>query len=171
MISSMAGAAIATISPQLHPSIAFSPRHTTLLHSTLLPSSIPSHHNKFIHHIREGFLICHAKVPMPLQIKTMRIKDIVNYFLFANLIGLFSLIFQSSGESEDLNEVGFGPNEIMEDYESDDEAEDNTESSIDLLLRLLHSMFKKVSKRARKASLSILPDVFSPQLVKFSIIK
>lgn len=81
IISPMAGAAIATISPQLHPSIAFSPRHTTLLHSTLLPSSIPSHHNKFIQHIREGFLICHAKVPMQLHMKTMRIKDIVNYFL------------------------------------------------------------------------------------------
>ncbi|KAI5679118.1 hypothetical protein M9H77_10068 [Catharanthus roseus] len=70
--------------------------------------------------------------------------------------------------SERIKEAIFGNNGIIDDYESDDE-EDNTESSIDLLFRFLQSMFKKVSKRARKASRSILPDVISPQLVSFAV--
>lgn len=52
--------------------------------------------------------------------------------------------------------------------ESDDE-DDETESSVDLLLRFLHSMFRKVSKRAKKASRSILPAAMSPQLVSFAV--
>nr|GMD15131.1 protein SHORT HYPOCOTYL IN WHITE LIGHT 1 isoform X1 [Ipomoea batatas]GMD19585.1 protein SHORT HYPOCOTYL IN WHITE LIGHT 1 isoform X1 [Ipomoea batatas] len=53
-----------------------------------------------------------------------------------------------------------------EEYESDDDEEDDdTESSVDLLIRFVRSIFKKVSKRARKATSSILPDIISPQLV------
>ena len=50
----------------------------------------------------------------------------------------------------------------IEDDESDD---DDAESSVDLLIRFFQSMFKKVSKRAKKASRSVLPGVISPQLV------
>lgn len=86
---------------------------------------------------------------------------------FANcLVGFcsFQLNEEVGDASERIKEAIFGNNGIIDDYESDDE-EDNTESSIDLLFRFLQSMFKKVSKRARKASRSILPDVISPQLV------
>ncbi|KAL3501293.1 hypothetical protein ACH5RR_035742 [Cinchona calisaya] len=84
---------------------------------------------------------------------------------------LLSCNAKLSGESEDFSEVIFGADEVMEDYDESDgeEEEDNTESSIDLLLRLVQSMFKKVSKRARKASRSILPEVISPQLVSFAV--
>lgn len=47
----------------------------------------------------------------------------------------------------------------------DDTDEEDAESSVDLLIRFLQSMFKKVSKRAKKASRSVLPSVISPQLV------
>lgn len=68
--------------------------------------------------------------------------------------------------SERIKQAIFGNDEVYDDeYDSDDDEEDDTESSIDLLFRFLQSMFKKVSKRARKASRSILPDVISPQLV------
>lgn len=71
--------------------------------------------------------------------------------------------FDGSGyeESETVEEAFFPY--LVE--ESDDE-DDETESSVDLLLRFLHSMFRKVSKRAKKASRSILPAAMSPQLVK-----
>ncbi|CAI9092783.1 OLC1v1028116C1 [Oldenlandia corymbosa var. corymbosa] len=64
---------------------------------------------------------------------------------------------KTNAESGDLNEVSFGGSEVMEEYDIDDdeEEEDNTESSVDLLLKLLHSMFKKVSKQVRKASRSV----------------
>lgn len=72
--------------------------------------------------------------------------------------------------SERIKQAIFGNDEVYDDeYDSDDDEEDDTESSIDLLFRFLQSMFKKVSKRARKASRSILPDVISPQLVTSSL--
>ncbi|KAK3027879.1 hypothetical protein RJ639_041513 [Escallonia herrerae] len=61
---------------------------------------------------------------------------------------------------EGIDEIFFGGEDAMDD-ESDEE---DAESSVDLLFRFLQSMFKKVSKRARKASRGVLPDVISPQL-------
>ncbi|KAK7309546.1 hypothetical protein RJT34_06358 [Clitoria ternatea] len=72
----------------------------------------------------------------------------------------------SSGrEPYEVDEAGF------DDYDGveDDADEDDTESSVDLLIRFLQSMFKKVSKRAKKASRSVLPTVISPQLVSFAV--
>lgn len=54
---------------------------------------------------------------------------------------------------------------VEEEDEEDSDEEEETESSLDLLMRLVGSMFRKVSKRARKATRSILPDVIPPQLV------
>ncbi|KAL5053863.1 hypothetical protein RYX36_034545 [Vicia faba] len=48
----------------------------------------------------------------------------------------------------------------------DDSDEDDAESSVDLLIKFLQSTFKKMSK---KASRSVLPSVFSPQLVSFAV--
>ncbi|KAK2994398.1 hypothetical protein RJ640_029513 [Escallonia rubra] len=56
---------------------------------------------------------------------------------------------------EGIDEIFFGGEDAMDD-ESDEE---DAESSVDLLFRFLQSMFKKVSKRARKASRAVLPDV------------
>ena len=73
--------------------------------------------------------------------------------------------YGSAGEDTDENgEVFFDDGGAMVDDISDDE-EDDTESSVDLLIRFLQTMFKKVSKRAKKASRSILPTAISPQLV------
>ncbi|KAK8303632.1 uncharacterized protein LOC105780107 isoform X3 [Gossypium raimondii] len=70
--------------------------------------------------------------------------------------------FDGSGyEESEAVEEPFFPYLVEE---SDDE-DDETESSVDLLLRFLHSMFRKVSKRAKKASRSILPAAMSPQLL------
>ncbi|RDX79901.1 Protein SHORT HYPOCOTYL IN WHITE LIGHT 1, partial [Mucuna pruriens] len=69
----------------------------------------------------------------------------------------------SSGEAFEMDEAGFDEYDGVED-ESD---EDDAESSVDLLIRFLQSMFKKVSKRAKKASRAVLPTVISPQLVSF----
>ncbi|RAL40051.1 hypothetical protein DM860_008191 [Cuscuta australis] len=57
-----------------------------------------------------------------------------------------------------------------DEYDGYDSEEDNeTESSIDLLIRFVRSIFRKVSKRAKKATCSILPDFISPQLVSFAV--
>ncbi|KAF5204192.1 hypothetical protein FRX31_006221, partial [Thalictrum thalictroides] len=76
----------------------------------------------------------------------------------------------SSGESEqDLEEIFFGvDDDIAAEEESDDGDDDEeTESSLDLLFRFLQSLFKKVSKKAKKATRSILPPVIAPHLVNF----
>lgn len=68
---------------------------------------------------------------------------------------------------EEINEVFFDDNYDMMVDEEEISDEDETESSIDLLIRFLQSMFKKLSKRAKKASRSMLPAVISPQLVNY----
>ncbi|KAL2349331.1 hypothetical protein Fmac_003331 [Flemingia macrophylla] len=69
------------------------------------------------------------------------------------------------GDAYVMDEAGFDEYDGIDD-ESD---EDDAESSVDLLIRFLQSMFKKVSKRAKKASRSVLPAVISPQLVSFAV--
>lgn len=62
----------------------------------------------------------------------------------------------------------FDGDELAEDDETDDEGEEEEEteeSSVDLLVRFLQSMVKKISKRAKKASRSVLPPAISTQLV------
>ncbi|KAF7809222.1 protein SHORT HYPOCOTYL IN WHITE LIGHT 1 [Senna tora] len=71
----------------------------------------------------------------------------------------------TEGEADDIDEALFGGYDEVEDENDEEDAE----SSVDLLVRFLQSMFKKVSKRAKKASRSVLPAVISPQLVSFAV--
>ncbi|KDP21261.1 hypothetical protein JCGZ_21732 [Jatropha curcas] len=95
------------------------------------------------------------------------------YFRFHNLTTLYRnpniIICHGKLDGEELEEIDgevyFDDNDTIEDDSDGDE----TESSIDLLIRFFQSMFKKVSKRAKKASRSILPSVISPQLVSFAV--
>ncbi|XP_010551479.1 PREDICTED: uncharacterized protein LOC104822080 [Tarenaya hassleriana] len=61
--------------------------------------------------------------------------------------------------------------DVVPDDEADEfsDGEDETESSVDLLIRFLRSMYRKISKRAKKASRRILPAAMSPQLVSFAV--
>lgn len=53
-----------------------------------------------------------------------------------------------------------------EDDEDDEEEEDR---SLDLLVRFVQNVFKKISKRTRKAVRSVLPVPISTKLVGFSV--
>ncbi|XP_014490530.1 protein SHORT HYPOCOTYL IN WHITE LIGHT 1 [Vigna radiata var. radiata] len=70
------------------------------------------------------------------------------------------------GEPYEMDETG-----LFDEYDGieDDSDDEDAESSVDLLIRFFQSMFKKVSKRAKKASRSVLPTVISPQLVSFAV--
>ncbi|KAG9445540.1 hypothetical protein H6P81_011668 [Aristolochia fimbriata] len=57
---------------------------------------------------------------------------------------------------------------LDEDDDSDDE-DDDDDRSLDLLVRFIQNVFRKVSRRARKAVRSVLPIVISPKLVRFSV--
>ncbi|XP_062111747.1 protein SHORT HYPOCOTYL IN WHITE LIGHT 1 isoform X2 [Humulus lupulus] len=74
--------------------------------------------------------------------------------------------------SEDNQEI-FGDAFFFESDDlagnDDSDEEDETESSVDLLIRFLRSMVKKISKRAKKASRSVLPPAISFQLVSFAV--
>ncbi|CAK8536878.1 unnamed protein product [Lathyrus sativus] len=77
-----------------------------------------------------------------------------------------SKLNNSSGGGEPYEMDGvFGRYDGIED----DSDEDDAESSVDLLIKFLQSMFKKMSRKAKKASRSVLPSVFSPQLVSFAV--
>ncbi|KAJ0252034.1 Uncharacterized protein HA466_0128980 [Hirschfeldia incana] len=56
-----------------------------------------------------------------------------------------------------------------EEYEEEDDQEEEEDRSLDLLLRFVENVFRKVSKRARKAVRSILPVSISTKLVGFSV--
>ncbi|KAG5067995.1 hypothetical protein AAZX31_01G037300 [Glycine max] len=117
------------------------PSHTKLCHFSAnnVPFSIQPFHSRFYHN--------------------HRLKPIIT-----NCDG--KLNSSGGGEAYAMDEAGFDEYDGVEE-ESDDE--DDAESSVDLLIRFLQSMFKKVSKRAKKASRSVLPTVISPQLVSFAV--
>ncbi|KAL6649537.1 hypothetical protein ACP70R_013761 [Stipagrostis hirtigluma subsp. patula] len=56
-----------------------------------------------------------------------------------------------------------------EDDEDAEEEEDDEDRSLDLLVRFLHSVFRKASRRARRAARSVLPPSVPAELVKFSV--
>ncbi|KAF3627101.1 putative uridine-cytidine kinase C-like [Capsicum annuum] len=102
---------------------------------------------------------CHSLSPPYLQQRNLRLT--ICHAKFDGLI---------VEAAERMYRMNFEGDELIEEEveeESDDEEE--SESSFDLLIRFVQSMFKKVSKRARKATRSILPDVISPQLVSFAV--
>ncbi|CAL0311949.1 unnamed protein product [Lupinus luteus] len=72
----------------------------------------------------------------------------------------------TGGDAYEMDGGIFGGYDVIEE---DDGDEEDTESSVDLFIRFLQSMFKKLSKRAKKASRSVLPGVISPQLVSFAV--
>ncbi|GMN41731.1 hypothetical protein TIFTF001_010950 [Ficus carica] len=77
-------------------------------------------------------------------------------------------------EAQEIADDGFffdggGDLVVEEDDETDEEDEETEESSVDLLVRFLQSMVKKISKRAKKASRSVLPPAISTQLVSFAV--
>ncbi|KAG7540488.1 hypothetical protein ISN45_Aa07g006880 [Arabidopsis thaliana x Arabidopsis arenosa] len=58
-----------------------------------------------------------------------------------------------------------------EDYDGEEDEDDHEEEdrSLDLLLKFVENVFRKISKRARKAVRSILPVSISTKLVGFSV--
>lgn len=58
-------------------------------------------------------------------------------------------------------------NELLddEDEEEEDDEDEEEDRSLDLLVRFVENVFKKVSKRARKAVRSVLPASISTKLV------
>lgn len=84
------------------------------------------------------------------------------FSLFFFFLWVLKLNSSGGGEPYEMDETG-----LFDEYDGieDDSDDEDAESSVDLLIRFFQSMFKKVSKRAKKASRSVLPTVISPQLV------
>ncbi|GAV78815.1 hypothetical protein CFOL_v3_22280, partial [Cephalotus follicularis] len=55
------------------------------------------------------------------------------------------------------------------DYDDDDDDEEEEDRSLDLFVRFIENVFKKLSKKARKAVRSVLPVAISTKLVGFSV--
>ncbi|KMZ64995.1 Short hypocotyl in white light1 protein [Zostera marina] len=56
-----------------------------------------------------------------------------------------------------------------EEYETDGDDEEEEDGSLDLLVRFLHNVFRKVSRKARRAVRSVLHIGISNRLVRFSV--
>ncbi|KAJ4851211.1 hypothetical protein Tsubulata_032760 [Turnera subulata] len=103
----------------------------------------------------------HHHINIPL-LKTPPLSTIISH---SRVFGLVSQLDGSASGVEAEEEIGesfFDDSEVILD--DSDEDDDDAESSLDLLVRFLHSMFKKLSKRAKKATRSMLPAAISPQL-------
>ncbi|KAJ4824341.1 hypothetical protein Tsubulata_004305 [Turnera subulata] len=55
------------------------------------------------------------------------------------------------------------------DGDDDDDEDEEEDRSLDLLIRFVQNVFRKISKRARKAVRSVLPVPISTGLVEFSV--
>ncbi|PIA57061.1 hypothetical protein AQUCO_00600059v1 [Aquilegia coerulea] len=78
------------------------------------------------------------------------------------------LFVQISSFNRD-NGGGFVYKEENENYDSEEDDDDEEDRSLDLLVKFVQNVFKKISKRARKAVRSVLPVSISTQLVGFSV--
>lgn len=56
-----------------------------------------------------------------------------------------------------------------DDVDGDDEDDEEEDRSLDLLVKFVENVFKKISRKARKAVRSVLPVNISTQLVGFSV--
>ncbi|KAK9107860.1 hypothetical protein Syun_023871 [Stephania yunnanensis] len=84
-------------------------------------------------------------------------------------LGVEEALEEETGKAQLFDFDLYQDEEEAEEDGIDEEEDEETESSVDLLIRFLRSMFKKVSKRAKKATRSMLPPAFSPQLVSFAV--
>ncbi|KNA09957.1 hypothetical protein SOVF_148810 [Spinacia oleracea] len=81
---------------------------------------------------------------------------------------------RSSSQSDELiNDRRKWSRFDFDGYEDDDDEEDEEDEeedrSLDLLIRFVENIFRKVSKRARKAVRSVLPIAISTKLVGFAV--
>ena len=92
--------------------------------------------------------------------------------LHQNLPTLQASRRNSSQENDDLiNDSrkwnGFDFYEFEDDDDEDDDEDKEEDRSLDLLIRFVENIFRKVSKRARKAVRSVLPVAISTKLVRY----
>ncbi|KAI3833641.1 hypothetical protein MKX03_022419 [Papaver bracteatum] len=136
---------------------------TILITSSLLPYSPPKH-------LLSNIFFPLSINPQISSLKLLRNPTIRNPRINANNGGQS----RRTSAAEELEETFFGYEIEDEETDDDEEEEDDDdeierESSMDLLFRFVQSMYKKFSKRAKKATLSILPPAISPPLVSFAV--
>ncbi|XAR72997.1 hypothetical protein NMG60_11019840 [Bertholletia excelsa] len=59
--------------------------------------------------------------------------------------------------------------EEYDDFDEEDDEDSEEDRSLDLLVRFVQNVFKKISRKARKAVRSVLPVTISTKLVGFSV--
>lgn len=87
------------------------------------------------------------------------------------IIVLKSYSFQpllASRRTPNYSQVFVTP-EFDDDLDVDEEEDEDEDRSLDLLVRFVQNVFRKVSKRARKAVRSVLPVSIPTKLVGFSV--
>ncbi|KAI3876241.1 hypothetical protein MKW92_047242 [Papaver armeniacum] len=135
---------------------------TILISSSLLPCSPPRH-------LLSNIFFPLSINPQISSLKLLRNPTIRNPRINANNGGQS----RRTSAAEELEETFFGykieDEETDDDEEEDDDDEIERESSMDLLFRFVQSMYKKLSKRAKKATRSVLPPAISPPLVSFAV--
>ncbi|CAA2983776.1 SHORT HYPOCOTYL IN WHITE LIGHT 1-like [Olea europaea subsp. europaea] len=65
--------------------------------------------------------------------------------------------------------VVMGDYGYIDDDDEEDEGDEEEDRSLDLLIRFVENIFRKVSRKARKAVRSVLPVPISAQLVGFAV--
>ena len=143
--------------------------HSLRPHAPRVKVSFPLHYQTFPRNYRIA-IHQHGKVEFRFLLCIyLRLKSFITKPSSYFTIWVFFFPQPNNSTAEETHEIAdegsfFDDGDDMaEDEESDEEEE--TESSVDLLIRFLQSMVKKITKRAKKASRSVLPPAISTQLV------
>ncbi|XP_028767216.1 protein SHORT HYPOCOTYL IN WHITE LIGHT 1 [Neltuma alba] len=120
------------------------------------------------------FRIPHSAFPLPKPALQLRYSRIIVPPLQASRPRIPNFPQDDSNSVDDPRKwrrtINSARGGIDDDYEDDgNDDNDEEERSLDLLVRFLRNMFKKVSKRARTAVRSVLPQAISTKLVGFSV--
>ncbi|KAH0732105.1 hypothetical protein KY289_003293 [Solanum tuberosum] len=73
------------------------------------------------------------------------------------------------GDSRNWSRHRGSGNIVTGDHDEDEDEDEDEDRSLDLLVKFVQNVFKKLSRKARKAVRSVLPDSISSQLVSFSV--
>ncbi|KAK9677338.1 hypothetical protein RND81_11G137400 [Saponaria officinalis] len=122
------------------------------------PSSTPFHH----HHYK-----LHTLSPISLHLNLLRTFPLLQASRRSS-----SISPQENDDSvkDDRRWSNFGFDDYYDDDDDDEDDDDEEEDrSLDLLVRFVENVFRKVSKRARKAVRSVLPLAISTKLVGFAV--
>ncbi|CAN1141551.1 Protein SHORT HYPOCOTYL IN WHITE LIGHT 1 [Linum perenne] len=149
-----------------HPRHAIDCRSSLSTTNILSPAlSLPIPHSIFTSQLNYSLGYNHSTKPLPsrpfLHRPASRRTSGFNPKVDDGILGVSRDWSRSIGRSDLVDD------DDLDDYDDDDDEEEDR--SLDLFLKFVQNIYRKISKRARKAVRSVLPTIIPSNLVGFSV--